>query len=188
MEYLLSARYFTLWCAPAKSFLLYFHNNPTYKWDMRENRDYITCPRSCISNLERWNLNLHLSWSTVYPFHALRMYKSFTSHSHFLHKVAENFISNISKINKWQGIIGTISLMKTFYKDHWSTLYFWPKAKNQFYFSKHLGGFCEVRANVMLLSVPFFLKFKGMKQQFINGKRPIMKKKCTLKQYLFSVF
>ena len=40
----------------------------------------------------------------------------------------------------------------------------------------------------MLLSVPFFLKFKGMKQQFINGKRPIMKKKNVLLNNIFSLF
>lgn len=47
------------------------------------------------------------------------------------------------------------------------------KAKNQFYFNKHLGGFCEVRASVMFLSIPlfFFFNFIGMKQQKLLMER-----------------
>ena len=49
------------------------------------------------------------------------------------------------------------------------------KAKNQFYFNKHLGGFCEARASVMFLSIPFFFFFQFYSNEtteVINGKRP----------------
>ena len=74
-------------------------------------------------------------------------------------------------------MIGITSFLKIFYKDHQSHLHFWT-TKQKINFNKHFGGFCEVRTNVMFLSIPLFFNFIEMKQQkLLMEKDPQFKKK-----------
>lgn len=130
-------------------------------------------------NIIRNNVNIPKDFSQTHLRHIY--YAIHSIDSHFLHKMAENFMSNISKMNKWPGIIGIIPFLKTFYKDHRSPLYFWTiRQRINFILTNTLV--VSVRWEQVLCSWVFlfffFFNFIGMKQQKLLMERdPQWKKK-----------
>lgn len=137
-------------------------------------------------NIIRNNANIPKDFSQT---HLLHIYYAIHSiDSHFLHKMAENFMSNISKMNKWPGIIGIIPFLKTFYKDHRSPLYFWTiKQRINFILTNTLVvsvRWEQVLCSWVFLFFFFFQFYRNQTTEVINGKRPTMKKKEFLKKNL----